>query len=71
MTLMFTAVASVFCGLAAGDAPSVSIGLLSLWVTGLGMAGLFLIPAASSRLLPNVIRQRAADRTGPAGSSSS
>jgi threonine dehydrogenase-like Zn-dependent dehydrogenase len=67
-TLVFTAVASVFCGVVSVDDPSVSIGLLSLVVTGLGMIGLFFIPAASSRQRPHVIRRRAAARrTGPAG----
>lgn len=64
-TLVFTVVASVFCGVASVDDSSVSIGLLSVVVTGLG--GLFLIPAASSRRLLDVIRRRAAERTGPAG----
>jgi threonine dehydrogenase-like Zn-dependent dehydrogenase len=52
------------------DDPSVSIDLLSVVVTGLGMAGLFFIPAASSRQLPEVIRQRTAERRAgadPAG----
>ncbi|WP_262705527.1 MULTISPECIES: hypothetical protein [Streptomyces] len=70
VTLAFTAVTSVFCGVASVDDPSVSIGLLSLVVTGLGMVGLFFIPVASSRRLEDVIRRRAADRTGPAGPSS-
>ncbi|MFE7217106.1 hypothetical protein ACFY0A_45820 [Streptomyces sp. NPDC001698] len=39
--LAFTAVTSVFCGVAGADKPSVSVGLLSLVVTGLGMVGLF------------------------------
>ncbi|GAB2821521.1 hypothetical protein GCM10027073_60570 [Streptomyces chlorus] len=50
------------------DDLSVSTGLLSVVVTGLGMVGLFFIPAASSRQLPDVIRRRAtARRTGPDG----
>lgn len=69
-TLVFTVVASVFCGVASVHDPSVSIGLLSVVVTGLGMVGLFFIPAASSRRLPDVIRRRVSDRTGPAGPSS-
>jgi hypothetical protein len=51
-SLAFVAVTSVFCGVARVDDPSVSIGLLSVVVTGLGMIGLFFIPAASSRPLP-------------------
>ncbi|MYY85531.1 MULTISPECIES: hypothetical protein [unclassified Streptomyces] len=66
-TLVFTVVASVFCGVASVDDPSVSIGLLSVVVTGLGMVGLFFVPATSSRQLLDVIRRRAAERTGPAG----
>ncbi|MET7919194.1 hypothetical protein ABZU45_25520 [Streptomyces avermitilis] len=69
-TLVFTVVASVFCGVASVDDPSVSIGLLSVVVTGLGMVGLFFIPAASSRRPPDVIRRRAAERRAgadPAG----
>ncbi|MEU2358541.1 hypothetical protein ABZ599_37190 [Streptomyces misionensis] len=37
--------------------------MLSVVVTGMGMVGLFFIPAASSRHLPDVIRRRAADGT--------
>ncbi|MFD3622538.1 hypothetical protein ACFWWT_46885 [Streptomyces sp. NPDC058676] len=59
-TLVFTAVASVFCGVAAFDDPDVSAGLLSLVITGLGMVGLFFIPAARSRDLPDVVRRRSA-----------
>ncbi|WP_327278511.1 hypothetical protein OG609_45055 (plasmid) [Streptomyces sp. NBC_01224] len=55
-SLLFVAVASVFCGVASVDDPSVSVGLLSATVTGLGMIGLFFIPAACSRQLPDVIR---------------
>ncbi|MGW2331702.1 hypothetical protein ACWC5C_38960 [Streptomyces sp. NPDC001700] len=72
-TLAFTAVTSVFCGVASADDPSVSVGLLSTVVTGLGMVGLFFVPAASSRQLPGVIRRRAAERqarsdsAGPGG----
>lgn len=54
--LVFTAAASVFCGVAAADDPDVSAGLLSAVVTGFGMARLFFIPAASSRWLPDVVR---------------
>ncbi|WP_229695673.1 hypothetical protein [Streptomyces lacrimifluminis] len=60
-TLVFTAVTSVFCGVAAFDDPDVSAGLLSVVITGLGMAGLFLIPAARSRQLPDIVRRRSAD----------
>ncbi|MCE0447069.1 hypothetical protein LT493_29605 [Streptomyces tricolor] len=48
LSLAFVAVASVLCGVAAVDDPSVSIGLLSVVVTGLGMVGLFFIPAVGS-----------------------
>jgi threonine dehydrogenase-like Zn-dependent dehydrogenase len=51
LSLAFVAVASVFCGVASVDDPSMSIGLLSVVVTGLGMVGLFFIPAADSRQL--------------------
>ncbi|MBD0844736.1 hypothetical protein [Streptomyces sp. TRM68416] len=67
MVLLFIAAVSVFCGVAAVDDPGVSAGLLSLVVTGLGMAGLFFIPAACSRELPDVVRRRFADSSdGPA-----
>ncbi|MGW3652466.1 hypothetical protein [Streptomyces sp. NPDC000878] len=59
-TLVFTAVASVFCGVAVFDEPDLSAGLLSVVITGLGMAGLFFIPAARSRELPDVVRRRSA-----------
>ncbi|WP_217210241.1 hypothetical protein [Streptomyces sp. AC550_RSS872] len=59
-SLVFVAVTSVFCGVASVDEPSVSVGLLSVAVTGLGMVGLFFIPAARSRQLPDVIRSRRA-----------
>ncbi|CQR59537.1 hypothetical protein [Streptomyces leeuwenhoekii] len=52
------------------DHPSMSAGLVSLVVTGAGMTGLFLVPVACSRQLPDVIRRRAAERragAGPAG----
>ncbi|MGW7529725.1 hypothetical protein [Streptomyces sp. NPDC054783] len=65
--LGFTAATSVFCGVAAADDPSVSIGVLSVVVTGLGITGLFFIPAASSRQLPDVVSRRAAAGTGSAG----
>ncbi|MYU24774.1 hypothetical protein [Streptomyces sp. SID8352] len=55
---MFVAAFSVFCGVASVDDPSVAVGLLSAVVTGLGMTGLFFIPAAASRELPDVIRRR-------------
>ncbi|WP_186001610.1 hypothetical protein [Streptomyces sp. IB201691-2A2] len=35
--------------------------LLSLVITGLGMAGLFFIPAARSRDLPDIVRRRSAN----------
>jgi hypothetical protein len=57
-SLVFVAAFSVFCGVASVDDPSVSVGLLSAAVTGLGMIGLFFIPAAASRQLPDVIRRR-------------
>ncbi|MFB7258113.1 hypothetical protein [Streptomyces nojiriensis] len=57
-TLVFVAVSSVFCGVASVEDPSVSVGLLSAVVTALGMVGLFFIPAAASRQLPDVIRRR-------------
>ncbi|MFC9431926.1 hypothetical protein [Streptomyces sp. NPDC056987] len=57
-SLVFVAAFSVFCGVASVDDPSVSVGLLSAAVTGLGMTGLFFIPAAASRQLPEVIRWR-------------
>ncbi|MFJ9033663.1 hypothetical protein ACIRQP_35210 [Streptomyces sp. NPDC102274] len=62
---MFVAVSSVFCGVSSVDDPSVSVGLLGAAVTGLGMIGLFFIPAAASRQLPDVIRRRSR-RTGTA-----
>ncbi|WP_329266554.1 hypothetical protein [Streptomyces sp. NBC_01451] len=58
VSLVFVAVFSVFCGVASVDDPSVSVGLLSAAVTALGMIGLFFIPAAASRQLPDVIRRR-------------
>ncbi|MFI8007983.1 hypothetical protein [Streptomyces sp. NPDC086010] len=57
-SLAFVAVSSVFCGVASVDDPSFPVGLLSATVTALGMAGLFFIPAAASRQLPDVIRRR-------------
>ncbi|MFJ2272256.1 hypothetical protein ACIP4W_40040 [Streptomyces sp. NPDC088846] len=67
-SLVFVAVFSVFCGVASVDDPSVSVGLLSAAVTGLGMIGL--IPAVASRQLPDVIRRRSrrASAPGEAGS---
>ncbi|MGW2051921.1 hypothetical protein ACWCPF_43405 [Streptomyces sp. NPDC001858] len=64
MVLLFIAAVSVFCGVAGVDDTGVSAGLLSLVVTGLGMAGLFFIPAACSRQLPDVVRRRSADSSG-------
>ncbi|MFD0296436.1 hypothetical protein ACFWJS_28510 [Streptomyces sp. NPDC127061] len=58
VTSLVFVVSSVFCGVASVDDPSVSVGLLSAAVTGLGMIGLLFIPAASSRQLPDVIRRR-------------
>ncbi|WP_331762199.1 hypothetical protein OG524_36245 (plasmid) [Streptomyces sp. NBC_01520] len=69
-SLVFVAAFSVFCGVASVDDPSVSVGLLSAAVTGLGMIGLFFIPAAASRQLPDIIRRHAAGQragSGPAG----
>ncbi|MCY0947805.1 hypothetical protein [Streptomyces antarcticus] len=66
-TLGFVAVFSVFCGVASVDDPSVSVGLLSAAVTGLGMIGLFFIPAAASRQLPDVIRRRSRRTTAAPG----
>ncbi|MEW2623573.1 hypothetical protein [Streptomyces sp. NPDC048106] len=66
-SLGFVAVSSVFCGVVSVDDPSVSVGLLSAAVTGLGMIGMFFIPAAASRQLPDVIRRRAAERRADAG----
>jgi hypothetical protein len=69
-SLVFVAGFSVFCGVASVGDPSVSVGLLSVAVTGLGMIGLFFIPVAASGRLPDVIRRRAAERRtseGPAG----
>jgi hypothetical protein len=57
-SLVFVAAFSVFCGVASADDPSAAVGLLSAAVTGLGMIGLFFIPAAASRQLPDVIRRR-------------
>ncbi|MEU2441801.1 hypothetical protein ABZ595_37315 [Streptomyces rubradiris] len=64
-SLVFVVVSSVFCGVASVDDPSVSVGLLSTAVTGFGMIGLFFIPAATSRQLPDVIRRRSS--TDPDG----
>jgi hypothetical protein len=41
------------------------VGLLNVTVTGLGMIGLFFIPAACSRQLPNVIHRRSRRVTVP------
>ncbi|MFF2328556.1 MULTISPECIES: hypothetical protein [unclassified Streptomyces] len=64
-TLVFVAVTSVCCGVASADEPSVSVGLLSATVTGLGMVGLFFLPAACSRQLPDVIRRRSRRAAAP------
>jgi threonine dehydrogenase-like Zn-dependent dehydrogenase len=66
-SLVFVAVSSVFCGVTAVDDPAGSIGLVSVVVTGLGMVGLFFIPAAGSRQLPDVCRRAPTRRTGPDG----
>lgn len=58
------ALCSVICGAAAVPDPGVAVVLLSLVVTGLGMGGLFLVPAASSRRLPHVVRERSAASSG-------
>ncbi|WP_327311735.1 hypothetical protein [Streptomyces sp. NBC_01243] len=63
-SLVFVAAFSVFCGVASVDDPSVSVGLLSAAVTALGMIGLFFIPAAASRQLPDVIRRRSRRTSG-------
>ena len=57
-SLAFVALTSVFCGVASVNEPSVPVGLLSAVVTGLGMIGLFFIPAACSHHLPDVLRRR-------------
>ncbi|MET9483660.1 hypothetical protein [Streptomyces sp. NPDC006638] len=64
-SLGFVAVTSVYCGVTAVDDPSFTLGLLSTAVTGLGMIGLFFIPAASSRQLPDVIRRRSRADAAP------
>ncbi|WP_424862736.1 tetratricopeptide repeat protein [Streptomyces sp. MMS24-I29] len=69
-SLVFVAVSSVFCGVASVDDPSMSVGLLSAIVTGLGMIGLFFIPAAASRQLPDVIRRRSSTTRDEAARSS-
>lgn len=63
-SLVFVAAFSVFCGVASVDDPSFSVGLLSAAVTALGMIGLFFIPAAASRQLPDVIRRRSRRTSG-------
>ncbi|MFJ4917615.1 hypothetical protein [Streptomyces sp. NPDC088726] len=64
-SLVFVAAFSVFCGVASVDDPSFSVGLLSAVVTALGMIGLFFIPAAASRQLPDVTRQRSQRASAP------
>ncbi|WP_327692408.1 hypothetical protein [Streptomyces sp. NBC_00459] len=66
-SLVFVAGFSVFCGVASVDDPSVSVSLLSAAVTGLGMTGLFFIPAAASRQLPDVIPRRSRRTASPPG----
>ncbi|MFF2927196.1 hypothetical protein ACFVTP_33130 [Streptomyces celluloflavus] len=56
-TLVFVAVTSVFYGMAWVDGPWVSAGLLSATVTAFGMIGLFFLPVACSRQLPDVVRR--------------
>ncbi|MFJ3594749.1 hypothetical protein ACIQUY_39080 [Streptomyces sp. NPDC090231] len=63
-SLVFVAAFSVFCGVASVDDPSFSVGLLSAAVTALGIIGLFFIPAAASRQLPDVIRRRSRRTSG-------
>ncbi|MER6736584.1 hypothetical protein [Streptomyces puniciscabiei] len=58
---------AVFYGVAGADEPSVSVGLLSLVVTALDMAGLFFILAACSRQLPDIVRRRSAPQPGDPG----
>ncbi|MEW2302250.1 hypothetical protein AB0958_20140 [Streptomyces sp. NPDC006655] len=66
LALLFIAAVSVLCGVAVVDDPAVSAGLLSFTVTGLGMAGLFMIPAARSRELPDILHRRSTDSSdGP------
>ncbi|RRQ72697.1 hypothetical protein CQW39_31850 [Streptomyces griseofuscus] len=68
-SLAFVAALSVFCGVASVDDPSFPVGLLIATVTALGMTGLFFIPAAASRQLPDVIRRsyrRTTDTPGEA-----
>jgi threonine dehydrogenase-like Zn-dependent dehydrogenase len=67
LPLAFIAVVPVLCGVAAADDPAGTIGLVSVVVTGLGMVGLFFIPAAGSRQLPDVCRRAPTRRTGPDG----
>ncbi|MEU5061294.1 MULTISPECIES: hypothetical protein [unclassified Streptomyces] len=64
-TLVFAAVTPVLCTVASVDNPSLTVGLLSVTVTGLGMTGLFFIPAACSRRLPNVTHRRSRRVTVP------
>ncbi|WP_405608178.1 hypothetical protein OG292_02515 [Streptomyces sp. NBC_01511] len=61
----FVATCSALCGTASAPDPGVPVALLSLVVTGLGMGGLFLLPAAASRRLPDVVRRRV--RSAPDG----
>ncbi|WP_158698085.1 hypothetical protein [Streptomyces sp. PVA_94-07] len=56
--LVFVAAFSVFCGVVSAEEPSVPVGILSTIMTGLGMIGLFFIPAACSPRLLDVIRRR-------------
>lgn len=55
----------MLCTVASVDDPSLSVSLLSVTVTGLGMIGLFFIPAACSRRLPDVIHRRSGRVTVP------
>ncbi|KOT49917.1 hypothetical protein ADK43_34935 [Streptomyces rimosus subsp. rimosus] len=56
---------SLLCALLAADELTVGVGLRSAAITGLGMIGLFFIPAVSSRQLPDVIRQRSRRAAAP------
>ncbi|MFF7339723.1 hypothetical protein ACFZAT_20580 [Streptomyces sp. NPDC008163] len=61
------AVNPVWRGVASVEDLSVSVGLLSSTVTAPGMTGLFFIPAAASRQLPDVVRRRSRRTAGRAG----
>lgn len=63
-SVVFVAVSSVFCGVISADDSSVSLGLLSAAVTGLGMIGLFFVPG---RRLPVSCRTSSARPAGQYG----